>query len=114
MSRWLNRPCFHRRWGYEVILPPPTIAYLASVNSIAGTAFTFLQALAAGGGVPELVPVRQVRWIVLRDVQRKLMTPCRAAPRRSSSDTCQCTLTWSGRPFSSRTRAEVSFSPRHG
>ncbi|KAL7008457.1 hypothetical protein EMMF5_002186 [Cystobasidiomycetes sp. EMM_F5] len=44
-------------WGYEIVLPPPTLMYLSSVHSIAGTLFTFLQALCAGGGAPELTPV---------------------------------------------------------
>lgn len=57
-SRFPDRPDW---WGYELAVPPPTIAYLNTVHSISGTFFTFLSTLTIAGGAPELQPF--IRYI---------------------------------------------------
>ncbi|KAJ6553044.1 hypothetical protein B0H19DRAFT_950005 [Mycena capillaripes] len=49
-------------WGLEIILPPPTLEYLSSTQSIAGTLMNFLTALSlVTNGVREILPF--VRYI---------------------------------------------------
>ncbi|KAJ7084382.1 hypothetical protein B0H15DRAFT_848925 [Mycena belliarum] len=49
-------------WGLEVVLPPPTLEYLANTQSIAGTLVNFLTALSLiNNGVREILPF--VRYI---------------------------------------------------
>ncbi|KAI0319143.1 hypothetical protein OF83DRAFT_1033085, partial [Amylostereum chailletii] len=49
-------------WGLELVLPPPTLAYLDQAQSISHTAMNFLSALAmVYGGVREILPF--VRYI---------------------------------------------------
>ncbi|KAJ3517216.1 hypothetical protein NLJ89_g657 [Agrocybe chaxingu] len=49
-------------WGLEVLLPPPSLEYLASVQSVTGTVINFLSALAlVNNGVREILPF--VRYI---------------------------------------------------
>ncbi|KAF7288641.1 Lactamase-B domain-containing protein [Mycena chlorophos] len=44
-------------WGLELVLPPPTMAYLSDASSINGTLVNFLTALSlVNGGVKELLP----------------------------------------------------------
>ncbi|THV05061.1 hypothetical protein K435DRAFT_745847 [Dendrothele bispora CBS 962.96] len=44
-------------WGLEIVMPPPTLAYLSSAHSISGTAVNFLSALAlVNNGVREILP----------------------------------------------------------
>ncbi|KAJ6593895.1 hypothetical protein B0H19DRAFT_39241 [Mycena capillaripes] len=49
-------------WGLEIVLPPPTLAYLDNTQSIAGTLVNFLTALSLiNNGVREILPF--VRYI---------------------------------------------------
>ncbi|KAJ3845453.1 hypothetical protein F5878DRAFT_654961 [Lentinula raphanica] len=49
-------------WGLEVVLPPPSLAYLASAQSVSGSVINFLSALAViNNGVREILPF--VRYI---------------------------------------------------
>ncbi|TFK20973.1 hypothetical protein FA15DRAFT_673013 [Coprinopsis marcescibilis] len=49
-------------WGLEVLMPPPTIEYLAGVQSVSGSVVNFLSALAlVNNGVREILPF--VRYI---------------------------------------------------
>jgi len=49
-------------WGLELVMPPPTIAYLSQSQSISHTVMNFLSALAlVNGGVREILPF--VRYI---------------------------------------------------
>ncbi|KAF9461281.1 hypothetical protein BDZ94DRAFT_1167904 [Collybia nuda] len=49
-------------WGLELVLPPPSLEYLANVQSIAGTVVNFLSALSLiNNGVREILPF--VRYI---------------------------------------------------
>ncbi|KAE9411532.1 hypothetical protein BT96DRAFT_870247 [Gymnopus androsaceus JB14] len=49
-------------WGLEVILPPPSLVYLANADSISGAVVNFLSALALiNGGVREILPF--IRYI---------------------------------------------------
>ncbi|KAJ8076436.1 hypothetical protein PM082_000859 [Marasmius tenuissimus] len=49
-------------WGLEILLPPPSLEYLATARSISNTAVNFLSALSlVNGGVREIIPF--VRYI---------------------------------------------------
>ena len=43
-------------WGFEITLPKASIAYLGTAHSVSGAFLSFLQTMAVGGGVPELLP----------------------------------------------------------
>ncbi|GAC92568.1 hypothetical protein PHSY_000122 [Pseudozyma hubeiensis SY62] len=43
-------------WGFEITLPKATMAYLGTAHSVSGAFLSFLQTMAVGGGVPELLP----------------------------------------------------------
>ncbi|SNX82856.1 uncharacterized protein MEPE_01562 [Melanopsichium pennsylvanicum] len=43
-------------WGFEITLPKASMAYLATAHSVSGAFLSFLQTIAATGGVPELLP----------------------------------------------------------
>ncbi len=43
-------------WGFEITLPKASMAYLGTAHSISGAFLSFLQTMAVGGGVPELLP----------------------------------------------------------
>lgn len=43
-------------WGFEITLPKASMAYLGTAHSISGAFLSFLQTMAMGGGVPELLP----------------------------------------------------------
>ncbi|KAF5393524.1 hypothetical protein D9757_000576 [Collybiopsis confluens] len=49
-------------WGFEVVLPPPSLVYLANAQSVSGSVLNFLTALAVvNNGVREILPF--VRYI---------------------------------------------------
>ncbi|KDN53309.1 hypothetical protein K437DRAFT_253342 [Tilletiaria anomala UBC 951] len=57
-------------WGFEVTLPPSTISYLGTAQSVSGSFLGFLQTMAVSGGIPELVPfIRYISMFV--DVEFK-------------------------------------------
>ncbi|CBQ72231.1 conserved hypothetical protein [Sporisorium reilianum SRZ2] len=43
-------------WGFEITLPKASMAYLGTAHSVSGAFLSFLQTMAVGGGVPELLP----------------------------------------------------------
>ncbi|TKY87406.1 hypothetical protein EX895_004083 [Sporisorium graminicola] len=43
-------------WGFEITLPKASMAYLGTAHSVSGAFLSFLQTMALGGGVPELLP----------------------------------------------------------
>lgn len=43
-------------WGFEITLPKASMAYLDTAHSVSGAFLSFLQTMAVGGGVPELLP----------------------------------------------------------
>lgn len=43
-------------WGFEITLPSATLLYLNTAHSVSGAFLSFLQTMAVGGGVPELLP----------------------------------------------------------
>ncbi|KAJ1028384.1 hypothetical protein NDA16_001551 [Ustilago loliicola] len=43
-------------WGFEITLPKASMAYLGTAHSVSGAFLSFLQTMAMGGGVPELLP----------------------------------------------------------
>ncbi|PWY98615.1 hypothetical protein BCV70DRAFT_34486 [Testicularia cyperi] len=43
-------------WGFEITLPKATMNYLGTAHSVSGAFLSFLQTMAVGGGVPELLP----------------------------------------------------------
>lgn len=43
-------------WGFELTLPPSSMAYLGTAHNISTSLMTILQTLAVTGGVPELLP----------------------------------------------------------
>jgi len=49
-------------WGFELVLPPPTLGYLQKARSISGTVMNFLTAMATvNNGVREILPF--IRYI---------------------------------------------------
>jgi hypothetical protein len=43
-------------WGYELTIPPPSMAYLGRAQNISSSLMGILQTIALSGGVPEILP----------------------------------------------------------